>query len=385
MFHIKFNSSFIMVFIVFVLSAMNTKVSAQTPANSTATDSLLLKQIEEQMQNSTVTPVAPRSTISANPDISVIGDFGASYINTGKRNFNAYLNEAEFSFQSVVDPYIRADFFLSFGRDEDTHKYGATVEEGCLTSLSLPAGLQLKAGKFKSAVGRINPVHSHALPFIDLPNAYENLFGEGINDEGISLSWLVPNHAFYQELTAQTFAGFGESPVFIRSDKNDFLYVAHLKNFFSLGDNATLELGFSGVSGPNDSSRFTQIGAGDLTYKWKPLQKNTYKSFTWQSEFFYSHADLKETQTTNAFGLYSLISLQVAKRTFLTARYDYAQNPYAPQSVQMAYSATLGWLATEFQKIEIEGKTTTSTDEHQFYQAWLRWIFVIGTHGAHQY
>ena len=259
------------------------------------------------------------------------------------------------------------------------------MEEGYLTSLSLPAGLQLKAGKFKSAVGRINPIHAHALPFIDLPNAYENLFGEGINDEGISLSWLVPNHAFYQELTAQTYAGFGESPVFIRSDKNDFLYVAHLKNFFSLGDNATLELGFSGVSGPNDSSRFTQVGAGDLTYKWKPLQKNTYKSFTWQSEVFYSHADLKEAQTTNALGLYSLLSLQVAKRTFLTARYDYAQNPYAPQSVHMAYSATLGWLATEFQKIEFEGKTTTSTDEPQFYQAWLRWIFVIGTHGAHQY
>ncbi|GDX51487.1 hypothetical protein LBMAG27_05340 [Bacteroidota bacterium] len=363
---------------------MKTNVSAQTPADSTATDSTLLKQIELEMESSQPQIVAPRSTISANPDISVIGDFGASYLNNTQRNFDAYLNEAEFSFQSVVDPYIRADFFVSFGKNSDTHEYGAGVEEAFITSLSLPTGLQLKAGKFKSAIGRINPVHSHALPFIDLPIAYENLFGDGLNDEGLSLSWLLPNHAFYQELTAQVTAGYTESPVFIHSTKNDFLYVAHLKNFFSLNDNATLEIGFSGVSGPNDSLRFTQIGAADLTYKWKPLQKNTYKSFTWQSEVYYSMADLK-TQKVNALGLYSMISLQVDKRMFLTARYDYAQNPSSSQSAQIAYSATLGWFATEFQKIEIEGKTNTLSDHSQTYQAWLRWIFVIGTHGAHQY
>ncbi len=364
---------------------MSVTVSAQTPADSTVTDSLLLQQIAAQMQNSDIAPVAARSTISANPDISAIGDFGASYINTGKRNFDAYLNEAEFSFQSVVDPYIRADFFLSFHKDPETNKYGAGVEEGYLTSLSLPGGLQLKAGKFKSAVGRINSVHSHALPFIDLPIAYENLFGESLNDEGVSLSWLLPNHAFYQELTAQAFAGYGESPLFVYSNLNHFLYIAHLKNFFSLNDNSTIELGFSGISGANDSSRITNIGAADLTYKWKPLQQNTYKSFTWQSEIFYTNADKGDSLMVNSLGLYSMMSLQIAKRSFLTARYDYAQNPTDMKSVDMGYSLTYAWLATEFQKIEIEGKANTLPDHSQTYQAWLRWIFVIGTHGAHQY
>ena len=78
-----------------------------------------------------------------------------------------------------------------------TGKYGAAVEEGYLTTLSLPAKLQLKAGKFREAVGRINPTHPHALPFIDLPNAYVNLFGEeGLNDEGVSLSWLTSQQSF---------------------------------------------------------------------------------------------------------------------------------------------------------------------------------------------
>ncbi len=385
MFCIKKISLFILLFIA--LAALNKKVSAQTPADSTAaTDSLLLLQIEAQMQTTNdAAPFVPRVAASSNPDISVIGDFGASYINAAKRNFDAYLNEAEFSFQSVVDPYIRADFFLSLGKDEDTHKYAANIEEGYLTSTSLPWGLQLKAGKFKSAFGRINPVHAHALPFIDLPNAYENLFGEGINDDGVSLSWLLPNHAFYQELTAQAFAGYGDSPLFIRSDRNNFLYVGHLKNFFSLNDNATLEFGLSAAMGPNDSSLSTQVGGVDLTYKWKPLEHNTYKSFTWQSEIFYAKVQKTENIQVNSLGLYSLMSLQIAKRSFITARYNYAQDVNAPAAVLMAYSATYGWLATEFQKIELEGKMTEQPNHSQTYEAWLRWIFVIGTHGAHQY
>src|SRR3954453_18849916 len=206
---------------------------AQVP-DSTATDSVLLKQIEQQMNQTPVQPPQPRSSLSFNPDIGVIGDFQGSYISKGEKNFDMYLNETEVSLQAVVDPYIRADFFLSFGRDPVTNKYGVEVEEGYLTTLSLPAKLQLKAGKFREAVGRINPTHPHALPFIDLPNAYINLFGEeGLNDEGVSLSWLVPKKAFYQELNVQTTSGFSKSPSFARSQGNHLIYLGHLKNFFT--------------------------------------------------------------------------------------------------------------------------------------------------------
>ena len=205
------------IFFILLLSAFffSNKTIAQT--DSTTTDSVLLKQIEQQMQTNTTTQVAPqqtRSGISSNPDIGVVADFRTSYISQGKKNFDAYLNETEFSFQSVVDPYIRADFFLSFGRDPVTHKYGVEVEEGYLTTLSLPAKLQLKVGKFREAIGRLNPIHPHALPFIDLPNAYVNYFGEGgLNDEGVSLSWLSPAK-FYQEFVFQATSGAGESPSF---------------------------------------------------------------------------------------------------------------------------------------------------------------------------
>jgi hypothetical protein len=360
---------------------------AQVPADSTSKDSLLLKQIEEQMNaNSTPPPQQARSGLSFNPDIGVIGDFQGSYISRGKRNFDFYLNETEVSLQAAVDPYVRADFFLSFARDPETGKYGVEVEEGYLTTLSLPARLQLKVGRFRSAIGRLNTVHPHALPFIDMPNAFVNYFGdEGLKDEGASLSWLLPTKAFYQELLFQVTSGYSESPAFARSEKNRLLYVSHLKNFFTLNDDNTLEVGLSGLSGPNDSARVSNMAAVDITYKWKPVKLNTYHSLTWQSELFFNNANLMDNFSVNSFGMYSFLQYQLAKRWFLTGRYDYAQKPYDKTIKENAFSLTAGWYATEFSKIEFETKTTDDNIDKRFYQAWLRWIFVIGAHGAHQY
>jgi hypothetical protein len=350
-------------------------------------DSVLLKKIALQLNSSEpqVQPVQARVAPSTLPDISAIGDFQTSYKNNVKRNFDAKINEVEVSLQSVVDPYARADFFFSVGQDSASGKFKGDLEEGYLTTLSLPAHLQLKVGKFKSAMGRINPVHSHALPFISLPNAYENYFGEGINDEGVSLSWLIPNSLFYQELVFQLTDGPVDNPSFSRSLGNTYLSLAHLKNFFDLSANATLELGLTGITGANYYDLRTNIAAIDLTYKWKPVQFNTYKSFTWQSEAYYSNAKVPKENTVNSFGMYSFINFQFARRLFFTGMYSYSNKPYSASTMENSYSANIGWYATEFQKLEIEGKTTTSNMEKEQYQVLLRWIFVIGTHGAHQY
>ena len=350
-------------------------------------DSILLKQVEQQLNsaNPSPPPAQARTAPITLPDISVIGDFQASYRNNAERNFDAGINEAELSLQSVVDPYARADFFFTVGRDPETGKFNFDLEEGYVTTLSLPAHLQLKAGKFKSAMGRINPVHPHALPFISLPNAYENYFGEGINDEGASLSWLLPNSHFYQELVLQVTDGPIDNPSFSRSVGNTYLELLHLKNFFDLSANATLEVGLSGITGANQFDFRTNVAAIDLTYKWKPVRFNTYKSFTWQSEAWFSNANISSEEVVNTFGMYSFINFQFSKRWFFTGMYSYSNLPYSASTIENSYSTTVGWYATEFQKMEIEGKAITSNIGDDQYQIVFRWIFVIGTHGAHQY
>src|SRR5213083_3798857 len=51
-----------------------------------------------------------------NPDIAVIGDFlGAAGRNLANPDPALEMHESEASFQAVVDPYARADFFIAFG------------------------------------------------------------------------------------------------------------------------------------------------------------------------------------------------------------------------------------------------------------------------------
>ncbi|MEK7249967.1 MAG: hypothetical protein AAB209_06025, partial [Bacteroidota bacterium] len=141
---------------------------AQQDTTATA-DSLLIKQLEAQMQTtqdsslqqgqSSATPV--RTAPSTNPDISAIGDFRSSYTSTGSRKVETYLNELELQIASVVDPYARAEFLFSFGKDLTTGDLGIELEVATLTSTSLPYRLQLTLGKFKPQFGKVNVLHPH--------------------------------------------------------------------------------------------------------------------------------------------------------------------------------------------------------------------------------
>ena len=70
------------------------------------------------------------------------------------------LDEVEASFQAVVDPYARADFFLSAGPD------GLDIEEGFVTFNTLPGGLLLKVGQDAGAV-RQGQHHAHPCAALD--------------------------------------------------------------------------------------------------------------------------------------------------------------------------------------------------------------------------
>src|SRR5206468_3476201 len=118
-----------------------------------------------------------------NPDMAVIGDFlGAAGRNPTAGTPGLEMHESELSLQAVVDPYARADFFISFGEE------GVNLEEGFLAFTELPGGLLTKVGKMRAAFGKVNSLHNHILPWADRPLVTRNLVGgeDGIDDAGIS-------------------------------------------------------------------------------------------------------------------------------------------------------------------------------------------------------
>ena len=124
-----------------------------------------------------------------NPDISLIGDFiGTAGHNNISPSPSLEMHESEVGLQAIIDPYARADAFISFGET------GVNVEEAYVTFTSLPAGLLLKVGKKRADFGKVNTIHNHALPFIDRPLVTNNLVGgeDGIDDAGFSFSRFLP-------------------------------------------------------------------------------------------------------------------------------------------------------------------------------------------------
>ena len=212
-----------------------------------------------------------------NPDISVIGDFIGAAGNGANRGIPSLeMHESEVGFQEVIDPYARADFFLSFG------EHGVDLEEGYLTFTSLPAGLQLKVGKMRAAFGKVNTLHNHVLPWADRPLVSQNLVGgeDGINDAGLSLSRILPApKGLFLEGTAQIFRGDSDN-VFRAVRRSDVSAVGHLRAYRDLSESTNLDFGGSYARGHSPFGDGTnQLFGGDVTLRWKPLRRAIYHSF----------------------------------------------------------------------------------------------------------
>ncbi len=327
-----------------------------------------------------------RSAPTINPDISAIGDFRAYASSEGPRNIETYFHALEVQLSSVVDPYASAKFIFSFGKDSLGGDYGAGLEIATITSLSLPYSLQATLGRFKPHVAKVNTLHPHAFSFIEFPAMIRNYFGdEGLFMEGISASVLVPNPwDVYQEFTLE--AGRpSSSPLLEYGTDNRLMYAAHLDNFFELSDNSTLGVGLSGFTGMNAFDRSSVVGGFDLTYKWKPVQFNTYRSFTWQTEGMIVRTDTAAGNGIESFGAYTLFEYQLSRRTFIGTRLDYSAQPYSPESDERSAALLLRFQPSEYQILALEVQNVNRHDAPDFYRVQFRVIFGIGKHAAHAY
>jgi len=78
-----------------------------------------------------VSTAAPSQTSNYfNPSVSVIGNYLGVGGSNGTENLpSSSLRESEVSLQAVVDPYARADFFISFG-EAGVNLYGILILDG---------------------------------------------------------------------------------------------------------------------------------------------------------------------------------------------------------------------------------------------------------------
>ncbi|MCM2315617.1 MAG: hypothetical protein NDJ92_10775 [Thermoanaerobaculia bacterium] len=336
-------------------------------------------------------PSAPTSRTSFNPDIGFIGNLiGAAGEAAESPAIAALpswtLQESEASFQAVIDPYARADFFLAFGEE------GVEVEEGYASFTALPAGMLLRAGKMRANFGRLNAFHNHTLPWADRPIVMFNLLGgatddpdTGIKDTGVSVSRLFQAGPAVIEATAEVFRG-DSGTLFQASKRSDVSAIGHLKGYFDISEASNVELGLSGARGHNDggSDFLTSLYGADLTFRWRPLQRAIYHSFAARSELIWSRRE-QASGDQDAFGWYASADYQFARRWIAGVRFDESDRASDADLTDRGTSAVLTFRPSEFSQIRWQWRRSEFAGQSASDELLLQLLFTIGAHGAHPF
>ena len=339
-----------------------------------------------------------------------------------QRGFNA--RNVELAFDGAVDPYFEGFANIVFKLDND-NETEVEVEEAFMQTTSLPFNLQLKAGQFFAAFGRLNPTHPHTWEFVDTPLVNGLFLGpDGLRGVGAQASWTLPLPWYSQLIFASqngrgstgfSFRNPGDDGMFfdrITTDREarglqDFVWIPRFENSFNLSDTQTVLAGASGAFGSNETgaNSRTQIYGADLLYKWKSSHaEGGFPFVKWQTEFMYRRfqaghgADdsFPVAETFHDWGLYSQVMWGFKKGWVAGIRGDYVHMQDSmftddlDRQSRWRLSANLTWYPTEFSKIRLQ-YNQDFLEENFFLSArevesiFLQWEFILGAHGAHKF
>ena len=358
-------------------------------------------------------PARPAGGTNAlNPNISAIvdGSFGyygghfSDFVGIGipasgddpspeKEGFT--LQEVELAFQAAIDPYLEGAVFLTIPNLE-----GIEVEEAYLLTTSLPANLQIKAGTFRSQVGRNNTQHLHLQNFTRRPLMTSLLFGaDGFRAPGLQASVLLPGLPWFASLYVEAFsvappepgsgvATFGGGA---RGPRN-LAYTAVLEQFFPVSDSVSLMLGLNGATAVASECATPPCGAGprdylyggDLYFKWRrPDVVGERFSLSWATEYF-ARTISQGGPTEGTF--YTEPVVQVARRWYFGARFDLTGVP-SGENVPRRYgtAGSITFAPTEFSRFRLYGQGLFGPGVHSALVGFVQAEFSLGAHGAHPF
>ena len=339
-----------------------------------------------------------------------------------QRGFNA--RNIELAFDGAVDPYFEGFANIVFKLDND-NQTDVEVEEAFMQTTSLPLNLQLKAGQFFAAFGRLNPTHPHTWDFVDTPLVNGLFLGpDGLRGVGAQTSWTLPLPWYSQLIFASqngrgstgfSFRNPGDDGMFfdrITTDREarglqDFVWIPRWENYVDLSPTQIVLAGVSGAFGSNETgaNSRTQIYGADFLYKWKSSHaEGGFPFVKWQTEFMYrrfqagrgADESFPVAETFHDWGLYSQVLWGFKKGWVAGIRGDYVDMQDSKftddldRQPRWRISANLTWYPTEFSKIRLQYNQDFLEEnfflsQRQVESVFLQWEFILGAHGAHKF
>jgi len=325
-----------------------------------------------------------------NPDIAVIGDFvGIGGRNPVQSSPALEMHESEVAFQAILDPYARADFFISFGEK------GVDLEEGYLTFPALPGHVQLRAAKMSDGFGKVNTLQNDLFHWVVRHLVMQNFTGgeEGINDAGLSLTRILPAPGgLFLEATGQVFRGDSEN-VFHSWRANNLSTVGHVRGYRDISESTNVDVGFSYARGASTqvAGLFNNLYGIDATVRWKPLRRSIYHSFTGRTELVWDRSgtnfqlQLPVAPRQTPFGYFVSADYQFARRWFAGGRFDWSERALNALNHDTGGSAILTYWPSEFSQVRGQYRRTRYAEGLTANEILFQFLFSIGAHGAHPF
>lgn len=320
------------------------------------------------------------------------------------KKFGFFFQALELNVQAAVDPY------LDFQANIVLQPNGVVVEEAYGRTLSLPARLQVRFGKFKSRFGRVNEFHVHRWHFSTWPMVNAKFFGpRGLNGMGVEVSQLLPFPWYVEWLVAvQSFAGVRQGRSFVNDGNRidgvlDLTVSSRVEQFFALSSEWSLQWGLNYAVGRNDAEPEgapggfrTDIATTDVYLKWKSTRTGGRSAVGWQSEAMYRRRETPGGVLEDA-GVYSQIYWAPTRRWEVGARYGYTSEAGGPPRDYLDPEwihgrhrtiTALTHYPTEFSQFRLEYVMTelpSDFPQERLHMVIVRAQLVTGAHGAHEF
>ncbi|HJV59529.1 MAG TPA: hypothetical protein VJ743_01230, partial [Albitalea sp.] len=287
---------------------------------------------------------------------------------------------------------------------------------------ALGHGLGLKAGRFFSGVGYLNPQHAHTWDFVDNPLAYQAMLGTQYGDDGVQLTWLPPT-----DLYVEVGAELGRGRSFPGSDtarNGAGMSALTLHSGGDVGDSSSWRAGLSVLGAKADDQRLvatdasgnaltnaftgrTRVWVADAIWKWAPQGNATRTNFKLQGEYLRSRRDgslVADVDGAASAGSYRAVQsgwylqgvYQFMPRWRVglrTERLDPGTPDYGVNAGLFAGSGLhprkqtvmLDFNPSEFSRVRLQLAQDRSREGASDNQLFLQYQMSLGAHGAHSY
>lgn len=377
----------------------------------------------------TVPPATSKRRIndnSFNPEIGVIlqgkyqsfseheGDIAGFAIGEeGERGSEGLgIDETELNFSANVDDKFRGSSTIALHEHEGETE--VEIEEAYIETLSLPYGLQAKAGRFFSELGYLNSHHSHADDFADRPLTNRAFLDGNYGDDGVQVSAVLPTD-LYSEIGGGIYRG-NDFPGGGADGSNIGSWTAYGRVGGDIGEKTNWRLGLSTLqvnsaerSANEDMVTFngdSGLYIADARLVYAPTGNNADKELTLQAEYFHRNEDGTYEDTdagTGAInyddgqnGWYAQGVYKFHPQWRVGARYsqlyagdvpaglvgsaldDSGHNPWAA-------STMVDWTNSEFSRARVQFNREELAEGQKDNQIILQYVMSLGAHGAHAY